>query len=665
MAALALLFALQDPELQIAADFTWGLQYRENAPSPVKIQFDNPGPTARGRLVLKWDGGEDSTWETDLVLPEKSRQLHTFVVRGADYPRAVLKVAFQPDGKKKPITAQAAGVQVGPNELFLGVVGETGAPMLREAWDPRPAVGFSRPADLPDRWIGYSCLDVLLWLDADPARIRDPSQIAALRLWIAQGGHLIVCRGQAAGLKGTVLEELLPAEISGDGLEAIPSTIGNRPAPEGKAPLLHLSPRSGARVVLGADARPLAVQGTLGRGRVTLVGFDVLKEPFLSWGQMGRIWTTLIRFRPPQVDERNIDSALLAMGSGKLISLGRQFPNADPPAIGWAFLFILALVFLVGPVDYFVLRRLNRFEWTWVTFPSIVIAASAVALLAGGTLPAGTVLAREMAVVDYYPDARVERGWSILSLLTIGKGRYDVKTARPGGDLRPLDSSMYGFGRFTGEEAAVPIRFSPVEPAAVKDWTLPRGSTGVMLAQWCAPSKRGVTFEAEGDTLSFDNPFDEPVRHAILVSPRGVYDVGTIPPGKSRRSYEIAYRNWVEGVRQNSDAQLPGVNEYDGDPWRRSYYVEGPVVTDADKLESSIRLALVGLSFHESLRETGVVAPGARMTGMAREWESSGAVVSGGSVLLGFLRRSAAMKLSPSVWTSNDTVLIRTFKKND
>src|SRR5206468_4430200 len=54
----------------------------------------------------------------------------------------------------------------------------------------------------------------------------------------------------------------------------------------------------------------------------------------------------------------------------------------DVPVIsfGWVALFILIYILIVGPIDYFFLKKVvKRLELTWITFPAVVLGISAIA----------------------------------------------------------------------------------------------------------------------------------------------------------------------------------------------------------------------------------------------------------------------------------------------
>ena len=70
-------------------------------------------------------------------------------------------------------------------------------------------------------------------------------------------------------------------------------------------------------------------------------------------------------------------------------------------SFGWVALFILIYIVLIGPVDYLFLKKVvKRLEWTWVTFPVIVITVSAGAYFAAYALKGKDLKINKVDVVD-------------------------------------------------------------------------------------------------------------------------------------------------------------------------------------------------------------------------------------------------------------------------
>src|SRR5262249_2415914 len=57
-----------------------------------------------------------------------------------------------------------------------------------------------------------------------------------------------------------------------------------------------------------------------------------------------------------------------------------DFEDVPVISFGWVALFILVYILIVGPLDYFFLKKVvKRLELTWITFPTVVVAISVAA----------------------------------------------------------------------------------------------------------------------------------------------------------------------------------------------------------------------------------------------------------------------------------------------
>jgi hypothetical protein len=151
---------------------------------------------------------------------------------------------------------------------------------------------------------------------------------------------------------------------------------------------------------------PLAVQGPYGLGRVTVLAFDLDRAPFTDW-RVGRaaFWENLVNqtgYVLPAVSTK-----LERYGSrydeytGALQGSLDYFEGVPVVSFGWVALFILIYIVLIGPVDYLFLKKVvKRLEWTWVTFPVIVITVSAGAYFAAYALKGKDLKINKVDVVD-------------------------------------------------------------------------------------------------------------------------------------------------------------------------------------------------------------------------------------------------------------------------
>jgi hypothetical protein len=83
--------------------------------------------------------------------------------------------------------------------------------------------------------------------------------------------------------------------------------------------------------------------------------------------------------------------------------LERELDKFDVPNIsfGWVALFILLYILIVGPLDYFILKKVfKRLEWTWITFPTVVLVVSAAAYFIAYAVKGSDLKVNKVDLVD-------------------------------------------------------------------------------------------------------------------------------------------------------------------------------------------------------------------------------------------------------------------------
>src|SRR5262249_5701693 len=106
-------------------------------------------------------------------------------------------------------------------------------------------------------------------------------------------------------------------------------------------------------------------------------------------------------------------------------------------SFGWVALFILFYIALVGPLDYFVLKKLfKRLELTWITFPVSVIVVSLVAYLIAYKVKGTDLRINKVDLVDVDlhtglgEGARRVHGLSWFALFSPGVSSYTIGMGR-------------------------------------------------------------------------------------------------------------------------------------------------------------------------------------------------------------------------------------------
>jgi hypothetical protein len=356
---------------------------------------------------------------------------------------------------------------------------------------------------MPGRWYGYDAARVIV---VDTSDRETMSALDALRGqplvdWVARGGHLVVAVGANwQAVRDSVLASILPGLPSGQ--EKVPSLAeldafagsNKQITPPGAPPVLVTKleemEQRGASVLAQTSKMPLVIRGAHGFGRVTLVAMDVDQKPFSDWADRALFWVRALDLKRPRQDQTgaspNAGGQFYQYGASDIASQLRvaleQFPGVKLIPFGWVAFFIFLYILLIGPGDYFFLKKvLKRMELTWITFPTIVITVSLLAYYAAYVLKGNDLLVNKVDVVDIDQVTGVARGSSWISMFSPQNRDYTIR-AIP----LPLDKDA-----------------PPSEPGSTSVEARPTAGTEVITTWFSAPEDQFGAMGNSGRRFSF------------------------------------------------------------------------------------------------------------------------------------------------------------------
>lgn len=178
------------------------------------------------------------------------------------------------------------------------------------------------------------------------------------------------------------------------------------------------------KVLMRCQNRPVIVQGSVGAGRVTLVGFDPTAKPFSQLADRAGFWKTMLGMEATRRERNQVGT--LRHVSGPLIQALSDFPGFKPINFALVGAFMLVYVVLIGPVDYFVLKGLKKLHWTWITFPSVAILCSVIAFWVLSSGRVSEMAANTLSLVDASEGGEDMSGTTFMTLLSPKQTRYTV-----------------------------------------------------------------------------------------------------------------------------------------------------------------------------------------------------------------------------------------------
>ncbi|HJP89792.1 MAG TPA: hypothetical protein VJ850_12220 [Candidatus Limnocylindrales bacterium] len=499
---------------------------RSGSWAAIEVDLKNDGPRVEGELQM--NGGSQGTVKYAMAVKLETGSHQTYVLH-AQPPQFGRNVKIDlVDGGNVVSSVQVAYLTHDQNQLVIGVIAERPAGIVSELKLPQnpfgstPAVVTLGIADLPQRAEGWSSLDRIVWQDVDSNQLSS-AQLTSLRQWIAAGGRLVIVGGTAGiNTLSAFPDDLLPFRPTAT-IDLDPSRLVGvlGPLPTGASVLPAMAGAQGAgRALATSGDRVVAADLVYGSGRVTVVGFDPTVKWLAESKTVDQLWRGLLPERFGSGGTSNDDS--------QLVGAVYQLPAlALPPITG--LLVILGLyVLIIGPINYLILKRLDRRELAWITMPILVVAFAAASFGYGSFLRGTDVVINEVAIVRGAPDATEATADVYFGIFSPTRNTYQVNVPQGALLAAPLAGDQFGQGvinldilQGTGTE----------QPSAVRNLSVGSGSIRVVRAELpvTAPRMKATLNLVDGVlTGTFENASEQPLESVAVVLGSSVAVLGDV-----------------------------------------------------------------------------------------------------------------------------------------
>jgi hypothetical protein len=535
----------------------------------VRAIVANEGPPLDGELRIGSRPGLDALYTQRVQLATHARKLLTFQIPG---PTSSAELRLTLRVGEIDVSVRDVPVRMlSPNDFMVGVMTDdgvvpSGLGAVRRGGNP-VAVAQLTPTELPAEPLGFQALDALVIRQASTDRLT-PEQRAALRSWIEQGGQLIVTGGPGWRRSMDGLDELLPVQglwtRQVKHLRALGYYAGVTP-PEEDVLVTLGSPVEGARVLLIQEGVPLIAERWIGLGRVTYLGPDPGLEPFRSWPAADSLWQRILVGGRPGLPTLDLTSS----GWMPMRSALNEMLDLGLPAAAWIIGFLVVYVSVVGPGQYFLLRRFDRREWAWISFPLLALGSAGLLLGCAAWLRGPDVRLAAVSIVRVSEDARMAPVDTYLGLVAPTRGSYNLTMTdglvpRPvseGGGSAPAMTIVPGVG---GDPTTLPdLRLEGRVPRALQIRSLVSAPAPIVA------DLKTTNGRLEGTVR---NTGPDRLEDAIVVAAGEANGLGDLGPGESRPVSISLPTNRAAGAWQNGPPPwaVPGARTGPGGDRRRA-----------------------------------------------------------------------------------------------
>lgn len=442
----------------------------------IEVRVRNDGPAVAGELRLTGGMAGRTSFGTLVDLPTQSAKVYRMYAQPPGFGRT-LEITLVEDSTAIA-RVEVAFTSHDATQMIAGVVAERpGAiigslDLLPNQQNLAPLIIPLDLAELPRRVESWATLDRLIWQDTDASAL-EPEQLAALRGWIAGGGRLVIVGGTTgpdslAGFPDDVLP-YRPVTTTDVAPAALLGLLGELPEGATDLPTMSGSMIDGRALARSGD-QVIAAERSYGSGAVTLLGFDPTTEWIRGSDLVDGLWRRLL---PPRAA-----GGPIVTDDSQLVSAVSQLPELALPPIGSLVAVLGVYILLIGPINYLVLRRLDRRDWAWITMPVMVVVFTAGSYGYGALIRGSELIVNEIAIVRGSPGATEGTAQVYLGVFSPSRGTYQLEV--PGGALLSSPTSADFFGD-EGQPATLDVIQGDV--AAIRDLTVGFGSLRTIRAE--------------------------------------------------------------------------------------------------------------------------------------------------------------------------------------
>ncbi|MDF2519862.1 MAG: hypothetical protein K0R84_490 [Clostridia bacterium] len=297
-------------------------------------------------------------------------------------------------------------------------------------------------------------MDILKNFNAIVINNYDTSKISkekyeALKAWVVDGGMLLVGTGPSQNKTLAMFkDDFITGEIgevstiTTDELYSIAQ--GSSSGENMQISVLNMTLKDAVPIVQEGET-PLIVSIKRGSGSVSVAAFDFGLEPLAGWvGRSSFSEKLMQRLLPNIYSNPYFDKGMYMMNNMYAIDNSlRNIPELPKTNTRNLLIVLAAYILVVAPISYFVLKKLDKREWMWVTVPAISLVFALVIYITGFGTRLNEPIINAINIVDFGSNGNAVP-LSYAGVFTPNKSNIRIEAAD---DMRikPITLNNYGY----------------------------------------------------------------------------------------------------------------------------------------------------------------------------------------------------------------------------
>lgn len=434
----------QNPSIIIKAKGTYGNYTKQGAWLPLKVEVTNQGKDLQGTLRVTPNDNRPELntmdYVSSAVLPQGSTKGFDFYL---PVQELLTSVTIELVSGDKILAKQTLNLtSMSNNQLMIGLLnrseeGLTSLSGLKQASWLAPILTTVKNEDLPEKAELLTLFDVLVMDDTNLKLTQE--QASALTHWVSRGGTLVVGGGSGwQKVLPNLPPELQAVTVSGvenKTLSELQHSL-SEPVSEALAGPVRMATlqSSKGKLLFAEQGQPLAVKYSLGEGKVVYLAYDPALEPMSNWSGAKVLWKDLL------IDEKSMfaNSSVPGQFGGPVFKGQFNTMNGTANALGniedmalpslRTMVWIIGLyLLLAGLVNYLVLKKLDKREWTWITVPALALVFVLLIYVTSFKTRPAEIISHQISVVEVMPGTTLAKVTAVTGLFAPTHSTYHLQ----------------------------------------------------------------------------------------------------------------------------------------------------------------------------------------------------------------------------------------------
>jgi len=381
--------AYGEEELDVNVNIGFNGFYKYNYNIPVRIEIKNNLEDINGKVQLLFDeGGIDKplyiAYTKELNIAKGTNKvIDMSILLESSVSSAKLRIL---DNKDKLVYEEKVEIYSGKSENTLGIgVLSNDIDSLRyltlvNYFTQNNNVDSAKSyiAELDDFMLEkadyLNSLNILVINNYDTEKLNS-SHIDSIESWVSKGGVMIVGTGLSYNrtLKG--LSDIVDMNVQQtsylDNFNKVLSN-SNEVFDTSQTLPIAIGEFNTGKNLLTYDGNVLVNELQYGSGRIITTAFDLGLSPFVEWRGKYDLISELLYGKILLNNESTLNNRSL-FNNYRFTSNMQAIPNSKLPKLEIGFIILGVFLLFVGPINYIVLKRLDKREIAWVTIPAITV----------------------------------------------------------------------------------------------------------------------------------------------------------------------------------------------------------------------------------------------------------------------------------------------------